>query len=855
MKKIVFILFISFLISQICFGNCNNPEQQDKLGVSIIGSRIQRGRPYELISATMVTPNNLPISCTDATIFGTVPLTLTLSSLQEVYLYGEGWSSSWSACYIGVTSPHSFSATFNTSINTIPTGEATLYAAGPDYAYEIVADFMVSNSVPSVEVSPASANRGTTVTTYVYVEGMDPTSTLVSDTTPFGFITNTSKLTPTGWATLSPGAVYQVTTTLPETMVIGDWIFYMLFHQGQFNYPYNTSTTFEVTDPLATWTGNVSSDWNNANNWDPASVPNSGSNVVIPTNVSSGNWPSLSGSAQCSNFDNSGTYTQVTGTLNLGGDFSNLYGGTSYLSGGIISATGDFDNDGSVTLADFQTFANNFTNNGTLSADNGGTFTLEGDFENDGTVDLADFQVFANNFTNNGTLSQTGGIVAVNGTVSNSGTYAADGGTFLYGSTAISQTIASSIDYNNLKATGENKVLSGNTSVYGSTYLDGAGIDIGNYDYTSYSHQFTQTIPTQDYIITSGTGALQYSSVSTPTVFSATFPVGPDANNYNPFHFDNSGVGLDWISAQVQPGITPAHSNSSYCLPYTWDIKYGPLGSLSANFEFGWNVTQETPLFTTAREAGRIQAHVNHTASYWEIVGSPGSAVGPGPGNRYTFEFGPLALVSGFALGDGDHTLPIELSSFTAQFISNLPVLCWTTQSESGNAGWNVYRGDYRDAFINGDAIQINQELIEGAGTTSIPTNYTFEDQYDVIQGSEYWYILESIDYSGETYLYGSVSLIIPEEGTTPELPQITILKGNYPNPFNPSTTIYFSVKENETAQLSIYNAKGQKIESISFESGIYNYLWDASSYATGTYLFKLESESISVTKKMILLK
>jgi len=202
-----------------------------------------------------------------------------------------------------------------------------------------------------------------------------------------------------------------------------------------------------------------------------------------------------------------------------------------------------------------------------------------------------------------------------------------------------------------------------------------------------------------------------------------------------------------------------------------------------------------------------------------------------------------------------DTTLPVELSSFTAQLLNDSPTLNWTTQSESGNAGWNVYRGDYRDAFINGDAIQINTELIEGAGTTSIPTNYTFEDQYDVIQGTEYWYILENVDYSGETYLYGSVSLIIPEEGTTPELPQITVLTRNYPNPFNPSTIINFSVKENETAQLSIFNAKGQKIESISFEAGIYNYLWNASSYATGTYLYKLESESFSVTKKMILLK
>jgi len=204
---------------------------------------------------------------------------------------------------------------------------------------------------------------------------------------------------------------------------------------------------------------------------------------------------------------------------------------------------------------------------------------------------------------------------------------------------------------------------------------------------------------------------------------------------------------------------------------------------------------------------------------------------------------------------EDESTLPVELSSFTAQFIGNLPNLSWTTQSETGNAGWNVYRGDYRDAFINGDAIQINPELIEGAGTTSIPTDYTFEDQYNIIAGNEYWYILESVDYSGETHIHGSVSLIIPEESTTPELPQQTVLMGNYPNPFNPNTTISFMVKENETAHLSIFNIKGQKVESISFEVGVYNYLWDASSYASGIYLYKLKSESFSEIRKMLLLR
>lgn len=97
MKKVVFILFISFLISQICLGNSNVGEQQDRLGVSIIGSHLQRDRSYDLISATFITPNNLPILCIDATIYGTVPVTLTLSTLEEVYLYGDYWPYSWKA--------------------------------------------------------------------------------------------------------------------------------------------------------------------------------------------------------------------------------------------------------------------------------------------------------------------------------------------------------------------------------------------------------------------------------------------------------------------------------------------------------------------------------------------------------------------------------------------------------------------------------------------------------------------------------------------------------------------------------------------------------------------------------------
>ncbi|MCK4654133.1 MAG: T9SS type A sorting domain-containing protein [Candidatus Cloacimonetes bacterium] len=202
---------------------------------------------------------------------------------------------------------------------------------------------------------------------------------------------------------------------------------------------------------------------------------------------------------------------------------------------------------------------------------------------------------------------------------------------------------------------------------------------------------------------------------------------------------------------------------------------------------------------------------------------------------------------------DGDNPLPVTLTNFVANFEGSSPFLCWTTQSEVNNIGWNVYRSESENS---GQMIQINFNLIPGAGTTSIPTNYIFEDEYEVVPNNTYWYWIESVDNSGMTNIYGPCSLTIPEEGENiPELPTTTVLKGNYPNPFNPTTFIQFDIKENETAELTIFNIRGQIVESKTFEAGAYNYEWNSKDNASGVYFYKLRSESYSEFKKMMLLK
>ena len=97
----------------------------------------------------------------------------------------------------------------------------------------------------------------------------------------------------------------------------------------------------------------------------------------------------------------------------------------------------------------------------------------------------------------------------------------------------------------------------------------------------------------------------------------------------------------------------------------------------------------------------------------------------------------------------------------------------------------------------------------------------------------------------------------------TPDAQVRTYLKGNYPNPFNPDTAILFSLKEATKASLTIYNMKGQKVKTLKneyMEAGDHSIVWNGkddngSSVSSGIYFYKLNTNSYSKIRKMILMK
>ena len=95
------------------------------------------------------------------------------------------------------------------------------------------------------------------------------------------------------------------------------------------------------------------------------------------------------------------------------------------------------------------------------------------------------------------------------------------------------------------------------------------------------------------------------------------------------------------------------------------------------------------------------------------------------------------------------------------------------------------------------------------------------------------------------------------------EVPTTTALLGNYPNPFNPSTTFRYTLSEPNQVSLNVYSMLGQLVKTIVNEQqaeGQYEATWDGrnetgSTVSSGIYIYRMTAGSFVETKRMLFLK
>ena len=186
--------------------------------------------------------------------------------------------------------------------------------------------------------------------------------------------------------------------------------------------------------------------------------------------------------------------------------------------------------------------------------------------------------------------------------------------------------------------------------------------------------------------------------------------------------------------------------------------------------------------------------------------------------------------------------LPVELTSFSANNVNGNVELVWKTATEKNNNGFEVERKS-----ASGEFVKIG--FVKGNGTTTNQSSYSFTDKN---VNANYSYRLKQVDFDG-TYSYSNIVNI-----SANQLPTTFALGQNFPNPFNPSTSISYSLPKAGMVTLAIFNTLGQKVKEVVNEfqeAGNYTVSLNASDLSSGNYIYNVSVNGQSINKKMLLLK
>lgn len=204
---------------------------------------------------------------------------------------------------------------------------------------------------------------------------------------------------------------------------------------------------------------------------------------------------------------------------------------------------------------------------------------------------------------------------------------------------------------------------------------------------------------------------------------------------------------------------------------------------------------------------------------------------------------------SEFAIGSvGSDALPVELNLFRAELRIDKVMLSWVTETEVNNMGFEVEKKSAKKWLKIG--------FVEGHGNSNSRKFYEFIDN-DLSDQGKHIYRLKQVDTDG-TISYSSEVIVEVNQ------PLSYSLKQNFPNPFNPTTTIEYQLPSSGEVKLIVYDLLGREVSELVNEKqdvGKYSVQFNASGLTSGIYIYTLQAVSedgtknFSATRRLMLIK
>ena len=210
-----------------------------------------------------------------------------------------------------------------------------------------------------------------------------------------------------------------------------------------------------------------------------------------------------------------------------------------------------------------------------------------------------------------------------------------------------------------------------------------------------------------------------------------------------------------------------------------------------------------------------------------------------------------------FALLVPDDSLLVEI---TPENLDQILTFSWVVSNDmDGDTVTYQFVGTDDLSFLSGEGIELNESQWSYADLAAAI------DTIDVAEGT--WTVLASDGILSTEATNGPFTLTIDATALTVDvshiLPETFALHQNYPNPFNPVTTIRYDLPEQSHVTIVIYDLLGRQVTSLvnrTEEPGFKAIVWNAKDNAgqpvsAGIYLYRIQADRYSQTRKMLLLK